>query len=77
MVEEEHGSFQLAHAPLLRLLYAKNLSEYGNVLYLFGHHLVVDGVSWRILIADLHQAYQQAIAKVPISLPLKTSSKTG
>lgn len=74
IVEEEHGCFQLAHPPLLRLLYAKNLSEYGNVLYLFGHHLIVDGVSWRILIEDLHQAYQQAIAKVPISLPLKTSS---
>ncbi|GAX43730.1 amino acid adenylation domain-containing protein [Tolypothrix sp. NIES-4075] len=74
IVEEEHGCFQLAHPPLLRLLYAKNLSEYGNVLYLFGHHLIVDGVSWRILIEDLHQAYQQAIANVPISLPLKTSS---
>jgi amino acid adenylation domain-containing protein/non-ribosomal peptide synthase protein (TIGR01720 family) len=74
IVEEEHGCFQLAHPPLLRLLYAQILSEYGNVLYLFGHHLVVDGVSWRILIEDLHQAYQQAIAFVPISLPLKTSS---
>ncbi|MBW4566490.1 MAG: amino acid adenylation domain-containing protein [Tolypothrix carrinoi HA7290-LM1] len=74
IVEEEHGSFQLAHPPLLRLLYVKNLLEYGNILYLFGHHLIVDGVSWRILIEDLHQAYQQAIAFVPISLPLKTSS---
>ncbi|MBD2603288.1 amino acid adenylation domain-containing protein [Scytonema hofmannii FACHB-248] len=74
LVEAEHGSFQLERSPLLRVLYATNLSEYGNVLILFGHHLVVDGVSWRILLADLNQAYQQAIDKQPISLLPKTSS---
>jgi len=74
IVEAEHGSFQLEQSPLLRVLYATNLTEYGNVLILFGHHLVVDGVSWRILLADLNQAYQQAIAQQPISLPPKTSS---
>ena len=74
LVEAEHGSFQLERSPLLRVLYATNLTEYGNVLILFGHHLVVDGVSWRILLADLNQAYQQALDKQPISLPPKTSS---
>ncbi|BAY66147.1 amino acid adenylation domain-containing protein [Calothrix brevissima NIES-22] len=74
IVEAQHGSFQLKRSPLLRVLYATNLAAYGNVLILFAHHLVVDGVSWRILLADLNQAYQQAIAKQPISLPPKTSS---
>ncbi|MHC5717892.1 MAG: amino acid adenylation domain-containing protein, partial [Nostoc sp.] len=49
IVEAEHGSFQLDHPPLLRVLYATNITGYGNVLFLFGHHLIVDGVSWRIL----------------------------
>ncbi len=73
-VEEEQAGFRLDRPPLLRVLYTKNLEEYGNVLYLFGHHLVVDGVSWRILIEDLTHAYQQAVDQQPISLPVKTSS---
>ena len=39
------------------------------------HHLVVDGVSWRILFEDLQQAYQQCLTGQPLSLPAKTSAK--
>ncbi len=74
VVDEEQAHFRLNTPPLLRVLYAKNLEEYGDVLYLFGHHLIFDGVSWRILIEDLSQAYHQAVNKKPVSLPLKTSS---
>ncbi|XCN74104.1 MAG: amino acid adenylation domain-containing protein [Candidatus Electrothrix aestuarii] len=39
------------------------------------HHLVVDGVSWRILQEDLHSAYIQVLNNQPDpELPLKTSS---
>ncbi|WP_263265164.1 condensation domain-containing protein, partial [Pseudomonas sp. RIT-PI-S] len=38
------------------------------------HHLVVDGVSWRILLEDLHSAYQAAVAGQPPKLPAKTSA---
>ena len=55
-------------------MYVRNLAEYGDALILFAHHLVVDGVSWRILIEDLNQAYHQEIAGKPVSLPTKTSS---
>ncbi|MEH1919452.1 amino acid adenylation domain-containing protein [Nostoc sp.] len=74
VVEEEQRNLNLESPPLLRVLYAKNLEEYGNVVFLFGHHLVFDGVSWRILIEDLTLAYQQAVIGKPISLPGKTSS---
>ncbi|GAA1979887.1 non-ribosomal peptide synthase/polyketide synthase [Kitasatospora viridis] len=37
-------------------------------LFLTAHHLAVDSVSWRILLADLAQAYQQAAAGRPIEL---------
>jgi amino acid adenylation domain-containing protein/non-ribosomal peptide synthase protein (TIGR01720 family) len=43
-------------------------------LYWCAHHLGVDGVSWRILVADLEQAYAQAAAGQPIVLSPKTSS---
>ena len=43
-------------------------------LFLVAHHLVVDAVSWRILIGDLQRACQQIINHVPIELPPKTTS---
>ncbi|MBE9228019.1 non-ribosomal peptide synthase/polyketide synthase [Phormidium sp. LEGE 05292] len=38
------------------------------------HHLVVDGVSWRILLEDLQTAYQQLAQGQVIELPAKTTS---
>ena len=38
------------------------------------HHLVVDGVSWRVLLEDLNTAYAQASAGTAIVLPAKTHS---
>ncbi|MEH2127084.1 amino acid adenylation domain-containing protein [Nostoc sp.] len=38
------------------------------------HHLVVDGVSWRILLEDLQTAYQQLSQGEVIQLPAKTTS---
>jgi len=38
-------------------------------LLLIIHHLVVDGVSWRILLEDLQTAYQQLSRKETMQLP--------
>jgi non-ribosomal peptide synthase protein (TIGR01720 family) len=38
------------------------------------HHLGVDGVSWRILLEDLEQAYEQARLGRAAQLPAKTTS---
>ncbi|MGH3989770.1 MAG: condensation domain-containing protein, partial [Pseudonocardiaceae bacterium] len=43
-------------------------------LFLAAHHLVVDGVSWRILLDDLDTAYQQAVRGEAIDLGRKTTS---
>lgn len=43
-------------------------------LLLVAHHLVIDGISWRILLEDLQTVYQQANNGQPISLPPKTTS---
>jgi amino acid adenylation domain-containing protein/non-ribosomal peptide synthase protein (TIGR01720 family) len=43
-------------------------------LVLVAHHLVVDGVSWRILLADLRTAYRQAEAGQPVDLGPRTTS---
>jgi amino acid adenylation domain-containing protein/non-ribosomal peptide synthase protein (TIGR01720 family) len=38
------------------------------------HHLVVDGVSWRILFEDIEILYRQASHFLPLSLPARTDS---
>src|SRR5215213_7721834 len=43
-------------------------------LLLVAHHLVVDGVSWRILVEDLGRALQQLQRGERVSLGVKTSS---
>ncbi|MBP1176320.1 amino acid adenylation domain-containing protein/non-ribosomal peptide synthase protein (TIGR01720 family) [Paenibacillus sp. PvR133] len=46
----------------------------GDHLLLAIHHMVVDGVSWRILLEDLSNAYEQAVRGETIQLPTKTDS---
>lgn len=47
----------------------------GDRLLLIAHHLIIDGVSWRILFEDLGYLYQAlSTGKENITLPLKTSS---
>jgi amino acid adenylation domain-containing protein/non-ribosomal peptide synthase protein (TIGR01720 family) len=65
-------SFDLAAGPLVRVaLFTGGDAER---LLLVVHHLVVDGVSWRILLEDLLAGYRQLGAGVPPRLPPKTTS---
>jgi amino acid adenylation domain-containing protein/non-ribosomal peptide synthase protein (TIGR01720 family) len=60
--------------PLVRVaLFDLGLDEPRRLLVAI-HHLVVDGVSWRVLLEDLWRAYGQLVQGVPVSLPQKTSS---
>src|SRR5690606_36478843 len=38
------------------------------------HHLVVDGVSWRVLLEDLPRLYGQLASGLPAQLPAKTTA---
>ena len=49
-------------------------SERAGRLLLVLHHLVVDGVSWRILVPDLAAAWAQAAAGAAIELPAPGTS---
>ncbi len=46
----------------------------GDRLLIVIHHLVVDGVSWRILAEDILNGYQQYLSGEAIQFPLKTDS---
>ncbi|MEK1906979.1 MAG: condensation domain-containing protein, partial [Pseudomonas sp.] len=58
LYQQAQQSLDLANGPLLRALY---LQQHGQPerLLLAIHHLVVDGVSWRILLEDILAAYRQ------------------
>ncbi|MEM6714402.1 MAG: amino acid adenylation domain-containing protein [Cyanobacteria bacterium P01_C01_bin.147] len=72
-VDDWQASLNLAAGPLLRAAWLR-LGERGDRLLLIAHHLIVDGVSWRILLADLETAYRQLAAGSPAVLPPKTHS---
>jgi non-ribosomal peptide synthase protein (TIGR01720 family) len=46
----------------------------GRRLFVTAHHLVIDGVSWRVLMSDLDTAYRQALAGDPVDLGARTTS---
>ncbi|MCI0592382.1 non-ribosomal peptide synthetase [Chromohalobacter sp.] len=48
--------------------------DHGGRLLLVAHHLVVDGVSWRVILDDLQAAYAQSSAGKAIDLPSATTS---
>ncbi|MFE0019383.1 amino acid adenylation domain-containing protein [Amycolatopsis sp. NPDC059021] len=67
------ASLDIGSGPVFRALLA-DLGTRGRRLLLVAHHLVVDGVSWRVLLEDLETGYRQVRAGQPIALPAKTTS---
>ncbi|MDC0689465.1 amino acid adenylation domain-containing protein [Mitsuaria sp. RG] len=73
LADEAQRSLDLKHGPLLRVVLI-DLPEGQQRLLVVIHHLVVDGVSWRVLLEDLQAACQAlAAGKTPV-LPAKSSS---
>ncbi|MGW5053661.1 non-ribosomal peptide synthase/polyketide synthase [Actinokineospora sp. NPDC004072] len=72
IADAAHAGFDLGSGMLFRA----ELFDTGDraLLLLIAHHLVVDGVSWRILLDDLERGYAQASAGQPIDLGGKTTS---
>ena len=68
----QQKSVNLANGPLFKVVLF-NTPDYDAILMVC-HHLVVDGVSWRILLEDFNTAYAQAVENIPIELPAKTHS---
>ncbi|MCB0167234.1 MAG: amino acid adenylation domain-containing protein, partial [Anaerolineae bacterium] len=64
----------LADGPLLRLVLFQHGSDQPALLLWVIHHLVVDGVSWRVLLEDLNTVYHQLERDEVVELPAKTTS---
>ncbi len=67
------ASLDLARGPVIRVALFTAAPGWQRLL-LLAHHLVIDGVSWRILLSDLETAYEQLGRGESIALPPKTTS---
>ncbi|MCA1707380.1 MAG: condensation domain-containing protein, partial [Actinobacteria bacterium] len=74
IADDIHASFDLGRPPLLKAVLFDLGADRRPYLFLVAHHLVIDGVSWRILFDDLNMAYQQAMRGEVIDLGRKTTS---
>lgn len=73
-IATQQSSLNLSTGPLIRVIYFDLGTDRPARLLMVAHHLVVDGISWRILLEDLQTAYRQHECGLPIQLPLKTSA---
>jgi amino acid adenylation domain-containing protein/non-ribosomal peptide synthase protein (TIGR01720 family) len=69
---EIHRLFRFDSSPLLRVVLFR-CRDFDRLLLVF-HHLVIDGVSWRILMEDFDSALRDILADRKPSLPRKTHS---
>lgn len=72
--DAQQASLNLQNGPLLNALLVQKADQSRAVLLMAVHHLVIDGVSWRILLDDVLQAYAALQAGDTPRLPAKTSS---
>ncbi len=66
------NSMDLKNGPLIKCGLFRTVNK--DYLMLCIHHLVVDGVSWRIIVEDLNEVYSQCSQDKKINMPLKSMS---
>ncbi|MGH3973476.1 MAG: amino acid adenylation domain-containing protein, partial [Pseudonocardiaceae bacterium] len=74
VADDIHASFDLREGPLLKAVLFAFGAGRARYLFLAAHHLVIDAVSWRILLEDLEATYQQAVRGESLQPPAKTTS---
>ena len=67
VMEAVQQNLHITQGPLFQGVLFQGSAE-GDYLFLVCHHLLIDSVSWRILLDDLELAYNQVTEGVPIKL---------
>ncbi|MEI8703605.1 LLM class flavin-dependent oxidoreductase [Pseudoalteromonas sp. B62] len=71
--EAIQASLSITDGPLFKAVLFTSMQGEQRLLLVL-HHLVVDGISWRILLTDLKLGYEQLTSGKPVKLTAKTSS---
>ncbi len=69
IVQSGNESLDIQNGPLLKALLFEWSDKGAATLVIIIHHLIVDGISWYILLDDIHTAYQRLLANDPPDLP--------
>lgn len=68
------ASLNIYEGPIFRAVLFSGVKGGCQRLFIVMHHLVIDGVSWRILFDDINNLVKQLKQKQDLSLPPKTDS---
>ncbi|WWB88058.1 amino acid adenylation domain-containing protein [Priestia aryabhattai] len=66
-------AINIAKGPMMQVVCIKTEENNHRIIWII-HHLIVDGVSWRILIEDFNQLYLQDLNNQELKLSNKTTS---
>ncbi|MCP4178297.1 MAG: non-ribosomal peptide synthetase, partial [bacterium] len=66
------NSFNITNTLLIKAAIIKESNS--NSLFITAHHLLIDGVSWRLLLEDFQKIYNSLKKEQQIKLPKKTAS---
>ncbi|MFI5821203.1 non-ribosomal peptide synthase/polyketide synthase [Streptomyces rishiriensis] len=69
LTEQAQAALDPTAGRVVRVLFLDRGPDHAGQLVVTAHHLVVDGVSWRILLADLEAGYRAAASGRPVELP--------
>ncbi|MEM7541138.1 MAG: amino acid adenylation domain-containing protein [Pseudomonadota bacterium] len=76
VISEYQTSLNVTDGPLLRVVYLRRAGHTREQLLVVAHHLIVDGVSWRVFLSDLGTLYRATVDNVgqQETLAAKTNS---
>jgi non-ribosomal peptide synthase protein (TIGR01720 family) len=73
-IASAQAGLDIERGQLLAVRWLESTTPTASRLLIVVHHLVIDGVSWNILLQDLGDIYTQLRKQSAVKLPLKTSS---
>ncbi len=71
---ELQAAFNIDEGPVFAAAYVKLAGSSPGRLFLAAHHLVIDGVSWRILLEDFTRLYRMSGSPGATALPSKSTA---
>ena len=74
IARQYQSSLNLSTGQIIQVVIFNLGEQSSQRLLIIIHHLAVDGISWRILLADLENIYQQLINEQPPKLAPKTTA---
>ena len=74
LAAERQAGLNLERGPLFHIVLFDFGPDHEGRLFVLSHHILVDGVSYRILLEDFENGYAQLQRGEPITLPPKTTS---